>query len=273
LLFGVGLRLRLAEIGQALHRCHWPWLLAINFVAVPAITLGLARVFQVPPAITTGMILLAAAPFAPVVPVFARMARADLPLAAGLTALFPLLCALLTPLICHWALRFAPEAGTARFQSGQALGVLLGTITLPLALGVAVRHFAPVATGVILRPVERVAEACGALSLAFVTVTEAPRIAQLGWRPLLAMILAGEAALLLGYWAGSASVNSRRVTALGTSNRNIALAILLALGSYAGTPVVGTVVANGLLLILLGLVHVAIWRRGGPAGTDQSSSR
>jgi BASS family bile acid:Na+ symporter len=50
------------------------------------------------------------------------------------------------------------------------------------------------------------------------------------------------------------------VTGLGTSNRNIALAVLVALGGFAGTPVVGAVVANGLLVIGIGLVHVGIWR-------------
>jgi hypothetical protein len=50
------------------------------------------------------------------------------------------------------------------------------------------------------------------------------------------------------------------VTAFGASNRNIALALLVAVGSFAGTPVVGAVVANGLVVILLGLLHVAWWR-------------
>jgi BASS family bile acid:Na+ symporter len=51
------------------------------------------------------------------------------------------------------------------------------------------------------------------------------------------------------------------VVALGTANRNIALAVLVAVDSFPGTPVVGAVVANGLLFILLGLLHVAWWRR------------
>ena len=53
---------------------------------------------------------------------------------------------------------------------------------------------------------------------------------------------------------------ARQVVALGTANRNIALAVLVAVDSFQGTPIVGAVVANGLLLILLGLLHVAWWR-------------
>ena len=77
---------------------------------------------------------------------------------------------------------------------------------------------------------------------------------------LLAMALLSEIALLLGYVTGNGGRDSRRVVALGTSNRNIALALLLAIANFAGTPVVAAVVANGLLLILFGLLHVAWWR-------------
>jgi BASS family bile acid:Na+ symporter len=112
----------------------------------------------------------------------------------------------------------------------------------------------------VLRPVEVISEAVGALSLAFVTVVEFKTILATNWKALLAMALVSELALLAGYVVGGASKESRRVVALGTSNRNIALAVLVAISSFAGTPVVGAVVANGLLLILLGLLHVAWWR-------------
>jgi BASS family bile acid:Na+ symporter len=79
------------------------------------------------------------------------------------------------------------------------------------------------------------------------------------------MALVCELAMLAGHASGGPARGARRVMALGTSNRNIALAVLVAVNSFAGTPVVGAVVANGLLLIVLGLLHVAGWRL---AGTD-----
>ena len=48
--------------------------------------------------------------------------------------------------------------------------------------------------------------------------------------------------------------------ALGTSNRNIALALLVALQSYPQLDVAAGVVGHGLVLILMGLAHVAFWR-------------
>jgi BASS family bile acid:Na+ symporter len=79
---------------------------------------------------------------------------------------------------------------------------------------------------------------------------------------MLVMALLSEVSLALGYVLGGKDRDSRRVVGLGTSNRNIALALLVAIQCFGGTPVVPAVVANGLLLILLGLVHVALWRFG-----------
>jgi BASS family bile acid:Na+ symporter len=93
-----------------------------------------------------------------------------------------------------------------------------------------------------------------------VTVVEFKTILQTGTKPLLAMALAGEISLALGYWLSGPTRAARRVTAFGASNRNIALALLVAVANFAGTPVVGAVVANGLVMILLGLLHVAWWR-------------
>ena len=264
LLLAVGLRLTWAEVAEALRRCRMGWVLLINFVAVPVLTLALTWLFQINRDLTIGMMLLAAAPFAPVVPVFTRMARADLALAAGLTGLFPFLSALLTPVVCLASLKAVPGAEGLQFNFLGVLGVLVATITLPLVVGVAVNHWRPALARLVLRPVEMLSEAVGALSLAFVTLVEFKTILATGWKPLLAMALVSELALLAGYLIGGPKTESRRVVALGTSNRNIALAVLVAISSFAGTPVVGAVVANGLLLILLGLLHVAWWRFGRP---------
>jgi BASS family bile acid:Na+ symporter len=260
LLLAVGLRLSWAEVAEAVKRSRLALVLGANFVVVPLLAPAAAWALHLGRDVTIGMILLAAAPFAPVVPVFARLARADLALAAGLTALFPFLSALLTPFVCVVSMRVVPGAEGLRFDFLSVLGVLVATITLPLAAGVFVNHWRPVLAKMILRPVEVLSEAVGALSLAFVTVAEFKTVLATGWKPLLAMVLVSEVSLLVGYAVGGSAIGARRVVALGTSNRNIALAVLVAINSFPGTPVVGAVVANGLLLILLGLLHVAWWR-------------
>lgn len=260
LLGAVGLRLTLGQVTEALKRSRFVAILIANFVVVPALTVAAARVFGLGRDVTIAMILLGAAPFAPVVPVFARMARSDLALAAGLTSVYPLLSSFLTPLACVLALKAVPDAGSIQFNLFGVLLTLIATITLPLAAGVFINHRWPVMGRRLLRPVEIASEAIGALSLTFVTVTEFSSILQTGWQPLLAMVLIAELSLLLGYFIGGKTAGARQVVAFGTSNRNIALALLVAIQSFAGTPVISGVVANGLTLILLGLLHVAWWR-------------
>lgn len=260
LLGAVGLRLTLGEVVASVKQSRFTAIALVNFLVVPGLTAAAAILFQVPGDTMVAMILLGAAPFAPVVPVFARLARADLALAAGLTAVFPVLSAGLTPLICQFALSVVPGGGEIQFHFFGVLVTLVATITLPLAGGVALQHYVPDFSRQLLRPLEVVSEVTGALSLGFVVWTEFSAIIGCGAVVLLAMGVIFEASLVLGWALGGPSLPARRVVALGTSNRNIALALLVAIQSFAGTPVVSGVATNGLLLILLGLVHVGYWR-------------
>ena len=259
LLGAVGLRLTFGEVRSALRRCRFTAILVANFVAIPAFSVVAVKLLGLSHHVAIAMILLAAAPFAPVVPVFARMARADLALAAGLTAVYPLLSVVLTPLSAQGALWLLSHRELVRLNLLSSLGVLAATITLPLAVGVFVRHRQPVLAQRLLRPMEILSEATGAASLALVTVTEFRSITELGWRAWLAMAIGFELSLLVGWMLGGSARGARQVVALGTSNRNIALALLVALQNFAGSPVVSAVVGNGLLLIGMGLIHVGWW--------------
>jgi BASS family bile acid:Na+ symporter len=129
-----------------------------------------------------------------------------------------------------------------------------------MAAGVIFSHYFPAMGLKLLRPLEIISEATGAVSLTFVTVVEFETILSTGWKPLLAMVIVSELSLLIGYVSSGPSIEARRVVALGTSNRNIALALLIAIQSFPNTSVVAAVVANGLVLIFLGLLHVGFWR-------------
>ena len=116
LLGAVGLRLTYGEVKAALARCRFTAILLLNFALIPALAVVIVKAFALEGDVIIAMVLLAAAPFAPVVPVFARMARADLASAAALTAVFPLASALLTPLAAQVALRVSGKAGCGAVQ-------------------------------------------------------------------------------------------------------------------------------------------------------------
>lgn len=260
LLGAIGLRLSFDELRAALARCRFTATLIVNFVAVPALAVLASGYFALRQEMAIGMILLAAAPFAPVVPIYARMACSDLALAAALTGIFPLFCTLLTPLAAKGALWGLGIGGAVMFNPLRSLGVLVATITLPLTAGILVRKYAPEFGLRWLRPLEILSEAVGAASLGFVTVTQVSFILNLGWRTWLAMGLISEVSLALGWWFGGLHRGERQVMALGSSNRNIALALLISVHSFRSTEIAAAVVGEGLLLIALGLLHVGWWR-------------
>lgn len=254
------MRITWSEISRALRKSNLRWVLPANFVLIPLLTAGLSLGLRLPGEIAVGMLLLASAPFAPVVPTFTKMARGDLALAAGLTAVFPFLCAFLSPLVCRAAFAISGNAGTVDFNFLQILLILTGTITFPLALGLGIRRWAPRMRELFARPIAIVSEAIGAASLIFVTIAEFPGILKTGWTSLLAMGVGFELAFFVGYFLSGPASSVRKVIALGTSNRNIALAVLIAVDSFPRTGVAAAVVTNGLMLIFLGLAHVAWFR-------------
>jgi len=258
LLLAVGLRLTFAQVVESIRRCRFGLILAVNFAAVPVVCAIAAKWASLDRDTTIAMVLLGAAPFAPVVPVFARMAKADIALAAGLTSIYPVISAFLTPLACDLVLKPAKGGEGLSFVSGHVMLVLVATITVPLLVGVWLNHLAPRVSRRWLRPVEVLSEAAGACSLCYVTVVEFNSIVAMSGKSLLVMAVVFELCLATGYWLGHEK-GSRRVVALGTSNRNIALALLMALQSFPNLHVVSAVVGNGLLLILLGLAHVGYW--------------
>jgi BASS family bile acid:Na+ symporter len=125
--------------------------------------------------------------------------------------------------------------------------------------GVGLNHLAPHFARKWLRPVEVVSEAAGACSLCYVTVVEFGAIIGLSAKVLLVTVVVFELCFAAGYWMAK-ETGSRRVVALGTSNRNIALALLIALQSFSNLHLVSAVVGIGLLLIALGLAHVGYWK-------------
>jgi len=268
LLFASGLRVTWAEVRSSLHQNRLGWILPVNFVLTPAIAFTFARLFQLSTDAAVGIALLAAAPFAPVVPTFVRMAKGDLALASALTALFPFVSAFLTPLVCQYSLKFWPETGSLRFNVSAIFFVLVSTITLPLAAGTAVRHRFPFLARRLLKPIEIIAETTGAVALIYVTLVEFQRIRLVGWKSLLAMALTSELSFIAGYALSGPARAQRLVIGLGTANRNIALALLIAIESFPNSPIVATVVSNGLLLIFLGLIHVGLCRFFVPAEKD-----
>ena len=86
------------------------------------------------------MMLMAAAPFAPMAPAFAGIAKGNLPVAAGHMVIYSLLAVVVTPPLCGALFAALPGASEVSFDVGAMMLSLLLTVLLPLSIGLSI-HF------------------------------------------------------------------------------------------------------------------------------------
>ncbi len=120
LLMCVGLKVTVSEImSAAKHYGLVARSMLANIVFAPAAILLIAMVMNLPTEITIGMVLIAAAPFAPA---FAGMAKGHLPTAAGHLVIYSILAVILVPLLCKILLFALPGADNVQISSMDTIG-------------------------------------------------------------------------------------------------------------------------------------------------------
>uniref|UniRef100_UPI0011C40E41 bile acid:sodium symporter family protein n=1 Tax=Pseudomonas syringae group genomosp. 3 TaxID=251701 RepID=UPI0011C40E41 len=97
-MFGMGLTLKLEDFSEVARN---PWRVALgvvaHFVIMPGVAWLLCQVFQLPPEIAVGVILVGCCPSGTSSNVMAWLAKGDLALAVAIAAVTTLLAPLLTP--------------------------------------------------------------------------------------------------------------------------------------------------------------------------------
>ncbi len=265
LVLAVGFRVNFSEIVAATRN---PGMIArsllANFVLAPLAILGVTLLFELPNDLSIGVVLMAAAPFAPMAPAFVGVGKGNVHVAAGHMVIYCVLAVFLTPPLCQLLFTFLPEAGDVEFNVGAIILSLLITVFAPLAAGLAIHEFAPKVAARLSRAVNLSSLAILVAVVVLIFVDQYEELAGLGVMVFLAMILSTEIALAIGYLLGGPKTATRRAIGMGTAVRNIGIAILIATDSFAGTPVVLSVIAYSLVVILLGLAHAAYWSRRAP---------
>ncbi len=265
LVLGVGLRVNFSEIVAATRN---PGLVArsllANFVIAPFAILTTALAFELPTDVSIGMMLMAAAPFAPMAPAFVGIGKGNVHVAAGHMVIYCVLAVFLTPPLCRWLFTMLPGAGEVEFDVGAIILSLVITVFAPLAMGLAIHEFAPKVAARLLRPVNVSSLVILVVAVVLIFFDQYEELSALGVTVFSAMILSTEIPLAVGYALGGPGTDTRRAIGMGTGVRNLGIALLIATDSFAGTPVLLSVMAYSLVLILLGLAHAAYWSRRAP---------
>jgi BASS family bile acid:Na+ symporter len=256
--------------------------LAGNFVLAPLLALAIAHAFSLDSALTLGLILLGSAAGAPFLIKLIAMAAGDQAMGTSLLVLLIPMTVVFMPFIVPL---LAPEAAVSATSIAAPLFL---TMLLPLVFGLLVTELAP-------RWAKRLAPIAGAVStitLVLVIVTTMIIYARdlreiVASSTSLAVILFVLGAFAIGYVVASPHPERRVVLGLGTAQRNIAAATVVAVENTRVPDTLALANADTLVLVvvagvleLLVLFPVARWLRGHqreatgiPPGAELASSR
>ena len=154
IMFGLGLSLTLGDFGRiAKHPKAVVVALACQLVLLPAVCFALVLLFQLPPVLAVGMILLAASPGGTTANLYSHLFRGDIALNISLTAINSVISVFTLPLLVNLAIAyFGPASGTLGIEFTEALRVF-AIVLLPVAAGMLVRRLAPRFADAMDRPV------------------------------------------------------------------------------------------------------------------------
>jgi len=225
--------------------------LLANFVVMPLGALALDKMLQLDEPLGVGLLLLGAAAGAPFLPKLTELVKGNLPFAVGIMVLLAVGTVGYLPLVLPLLLP------GVTVNSEKIAGWLFLLTLLPLAIGLAVRaQYGKVAARV--KPVLDWVSNITLVPMVFLlAAANIDKILHLfGTRGVLAGFLL--IALGIGWMLGGPGIDTRRALALGTGQRNIAAALVVASESFSDPSVVIMVIAVTIvgLLTLLPLCHV-----------------
>lgn len=117
--------------------------LACQLLLLPLICFGLVLLFQLPPVLAVGMLMLAASPGGTTANLYSHLFRGDVALNISLTAINSVLAVVTLPIITNLAIAyFQPFDGQLGLQFGKTLEVF-AIVLLPVVLGMLVRRLRP----------------------------------------------------------------------------------------------------------------------------------
>jgi BASS family bile acid:Na+ symporter len=144
IMFGLGLSLTLGDFARiAKHPKAVIIALVCQLLLLPVLCFGLVLLFNLPPVLAVGMMLLAASPGGTTANLYSHLFRGDIALNISLTAINSVISVVTLPLIVNLSLGyFYPAGGQIGIDVVEALKVF-AIVLGPVALGMLVRRLRP----------------------------------------------------------------------------------------------------------------------------------
>jgi BASS family bile acid:Na+ symporter len=236
-----------------------------NYVCVPAATVGLLLLFGAQPLVAVGFLILAVCPGAPYGPPFAAVAKGNVAVAVGLMVILAGSSAILAPVLLYLLLPLLSGGEPLSVDATKVVGTLLATQLLPLCAGVAVRQWRPRLADRLRGPGNLLSKVLNLVAVGFILMAQFHLLMAIPLRSLGGMLALLLASLAAGWLLGGPGADNRKVLALTTALRNVGVGLVVATGSFAGTPAVTATLVYGLFGVVGSLLLAVVWgRRGAP---------
>ena len=252
-MLAMGLSLTLPEIVAPLRNVRFVvFSLVANFVVAPLVAVVIQAVMDLDDDIYTGLVILGTAAGAPFLPKLAQAAKGDIAASVGLMVMLMVVTVVYMPIVLPLILSGTSVDPWAIAQS------LIFLMLLPLAIGLFGKwRYPAMADG--LQPLMSQASSVALLLLlgGGVILQWEGIVSLFGTGGLLAMIVFVLACFGAGYLAGGSSPAARGVMGLGTAQRNVSAALVVAAQNFSDSPEVITTVMVAALLGLAILLPLA----------------
>lgn len=253
-MLAVGLSLAVGQVMLTLRNGKLVLLaLLANFVLMPAGALAIARLLRLDQPLGIALLLLGAAAGAPFLPKLAGIAKGNLAFAVGLMVLLMILTVAYMPFVLPLLLE---GVSVDPWKIARSLLLLM---LLPLGAGLAVNAWLRNLAEKLRMPLNRLSSVSLGLLILLLLVTNIQNVIALyGTRGVLASVLFLLSGAGIGWVLGGPGFETKGVLALGTAQRNIAAALVVAGQNFDDPKVLVMIVVVAVvgLLILMPLARV-----------------
>jgi BASS family bile acid:Na+ symporter len=223
-MLAVGLSLTIHEILTPLRNGRLVLLaLVANFVLMPLAAVLISRLLVLAQPLAVALILLGSAAGAPFLPKLAGLAKGNLAFAVGLMVMLMVLTVAYMPVVLPMVLN---GVSVDPLKIARTLVLLM---MLPLAIGLGVNAWIPEAAKASRGVFNKISSLSLAVLILLLLITNFQNVLSLfGTRGVLASILFLLVGLGMGWILGGSKLGIKNVLALGTAQRNIAAAMVVA---------------------------------------------
>ncbi|KTG13390.1 bile acid:sodium symporter family protein [Haloferax profundi] len=220
--------------------------LAANFVVIPIVAYVLVFVFPLSEGQSIGIILLATAAGAPFLPKLVEVAKGNIAFGVGLMVLLMVVTVVYVPLVLPLLL---PGVQVNPLDIASSLVVLM---LIPLAIGLVVKdRYESIATSV-----EPVMSQTSTTALVFLTVLMLVLnfdnlVSVVGTGVILALFVFVAVSFAVGYVLGGPVADNKSVMGLGTGQRNISAALVVAAQNFQDPDVVTILLVGALVMLVV----------------------